>query len=316
MHTLKGDAAACGYRELSELAHEFEDVLALKTNAAVIPEVALRASDVFGALIHAYHAGKKLPDLKPLRDEIARLANPERENTPKDAAEIETESKQKTRKSKDTGPWSEYERLAISHAAEDGKRLHHVIVQVDPQCGMPIAARQMIHIALASLGEVLAIYPPDEAGANGSTKIDRIQAALASEKSVDEIRVKCSIPTISQNVEVSPLRVQAPTNRVSKKSASAIVSELTQPDHATNADPHGRSGTRRARIPRIRCRGLCRQHSARRCRAHRQRPQSRRRAHSRQIHASADAGRIRAAFSERQLCVESSAMSWPFSRAS
>ena len=29
VHTLKGDAAACGFRELSELAHEFEDVLAL-----------------------------------------------------------------------------------------------------------------------------------------------------------------------------------------------------------------------------------------------------------------------------------------------
>ena len=29
VHTLKGDAAACGFRELSELAHEFEDVLTL-----------------------------------------------------------------------------------------------------------------------------------------------------------------------------------------------------------------------------------------------------------------------------------------------
>jgi len=27
VHTLKGDSAACGYRELSQLAHELEDVL-------------------------------------------------------------------------------------------------------------------------------------------------------------------------------------------------------------------------------------------------------------------------------------------------
>ncbi len=27
VHTLKGDSAACGFRELSELAHELEDVL-------------------------------------------------------------------------------------------------------------------------------------------------------------------------------------------------------------------------------------------------------------------------------------------------
>ncbi|MGH9760081.1 MAG: Hpt domain-containing protein, partial [Blastocatellia bacterium] len=27
VHTLKGDSAACGFRELSELAHDLEDVL-------------------------------------------------------------------------------------------------------------------------------------------------------------------------------------------------------------------------------------------------------------------------------------------------
>lgn len=235
VHTLKGDAAACGYRELSELAHEFEDVLALKTNDAIIPEVALRAADVFGGLIHAYRAGEKLPDLKPLRDEIARLANPTPESSaPQEAARTETESKKKIRKSKETVPWSEYERLAISHAAEDGKRLHHVIVQIDPQCGMPIAARQMIQIALASLGEVLALYPTDEASASPGAKIDRIQAALASEKSVDEIRAKCRIPTISQNVEISPLRLPAPATRASAKHARAEAEQPTPAEHATN----------------------------------------------------------------------------------
>ena len=48
VHTLKGDAAACGYRELSELAHEFEDVLALEIGTAAhaeVAEVALAAAD-------------------------------------------------------------------------------------------------------------------------------------------------------------------------------------------------------------------------------------------------------------------------------
>ena len=35
VHTLKGDAAACGFRELSELAHEFEDALAVETSASL-----------------------------------------------------------------------------------------------------------------------------------------------------------------------------------------------------------------------------------------------------------------------------------------
>ena len=30
VHTLKGDSAACGLRELSELAHQFEDALSLE----------------------------------------------------------------------------------------------------------------------------------------------------------------------------------------------------------------------------------------------------------------------------------------------
>ena len=37
VHTLKGDSAACGYRELSELAHEFEDVLSLENPSTRSP---------------------------------------------------------------------------------------------------------------------------------------------------------------------------------------------------------------------------------------------------------------------------------------
>src|SRR5215467_14741755 len=71
VHTLKGDAAACGFRELSELAHEFEDVLMLENPAAApaVPEVALRAADVFAALLTSYRRKKKLPNLEPLRAE-------------------------------------------------------------------------------------------------------------------------------------------------------------------------------------------------------------------------------------------------------
>jgi two-component system, chemotaxis family, sensor kinase CheA len=216
VHTLKGDAAACGYKELSELAHEFEDVLALKTNAAVIPEVAMRAADVFGALIHAYHANQKPPDIQPLRHEIARLAHPELGNSDSKAPAPQPPAGNEVQSSKETVPWTEYERLAIAHAAEDGKRLLHVIVQLDPQCGMPIAARQMIQMALASLGEILSVHPPE--GSNAA--IDRVQFALASQRSSDEIRAKCSIPSIAQNVQVMPLRVSAPLAGPSKPSDS------------------------------------------------------------------------------------------------
>jgi two-component system chemotaxis sensor kinase CheA len=199
VHTLKGDAAACGFRELSELSHEFEDVLSLENTAAAasVPEIALRAADVFAALLEAYRNETKLPSIQALRADIARLAR-----NPKGA----TKAKNKKKKTAPTASrWSEYEQLAITRATTEGKRVHHVVVQVDPQCLMPIAARQMIHLALAEMGEVLALYPLE-----GSLEtIDRIEAALASDKSGEQIRAKCCIPTIALNAKVSPLRIQA-----------------------------------------------------------------------------------------------------------
>ncbi len=201
VHTLKGDAAACGFRELSELSHEFEDVLTLENTAAAasIPEIALRVADVFAALLEAYRNGTKLPSIQALRADIARLAHPALAGAAK---------RKKKKSAAKISRWSEYEQLAIARAAAEGKRVHHVVVQVDPQCGMPIAGRQMIQLALAGLGEVLALYPVE-----GSLEpMNRVEAALASEKPAEQIRAKCNIPTIALNVQVTPLRAQAPSH--------------------------------------------------------------------------------------------------------
>jgi two-component system chemotaxis sensor kinase CheA len=199
VHTLKGDAAACGFRELSELSHEFEDVLTLENTAAAVPEIALRVADVFAALLGAYRNGTKLPSIQALRADIARLAHP--------ALAGAAKRKKKKAVAKATR-WSEYEQLAIARTVAQGRRVHHVVVQVDPQCGMPIAGRQMIQLALAGLGEVLAIYPVE-----GSLEpMNRVEAALASEKPAEQIRAKCNIPTIALNVRVTPLRPQTPSH--------------------------------------------------------------------------------------------------------
>jgi two-component system chemotaxis sensor kinase CheA len=201
VHTLKGDAAACGFRELGELAHEFEDVLTLENTAAaaMVPEIALRAADVFAALLEAYRTGTKLPNIQAVRADIARLAHP----APGGAGAA---TKKKSKATAKTSPWSEYEQLAISRAFTSGKHVHHVIVQLDPQCGMPIVARRMVQLALAGLGEVLALYP----GEDSVEQTSRVEAALASEKPTAQIRAKCSIPTVAKNVRVRPLRTPGP----------------------------------------------------------------------------------------------------------
>lgn len=202
VHTLKGDAAACGFRELSELAHEFEDVLTLENPvaAASVPEIALRAADVFAALLESYQKGSKLPAIQSLRADIARLARPAATG----AGNIKGKKKRTAPKA---GRWSEYEQMAIARATSEGKRVHHVIVQIDPQCAMPIAGRQMIQLALAGLGELLALYPVE----GSHDPIVQVEAALVSDKPAEQIRAKCSIPTIATSVRVTPLRVAAPS---------------------------------------------------------------------------------------------------------
>jgi len=212
VHTLKGDAAACGFRELSELAHEFEDVLGLeKTAAARVPAIALRAADVFSALLKAYREETQLPSVHSLREEIARLAHP----GPAGAAE-----KKKIAPRGQVVHWSEYEQLAIAQAAQKGKRLYHVTVQLDPQCAMPIAARQLVRLALASIGDVLALYPDKESRESS----DRVEVALASDRSAEQIRTKCRIPTIALHARVASLRA-----RTSGRAAAAPAGAISEP---------------------------------------------------------------------------------------
>src|SRR5215510_7189166 len=56
VHTLKGDSAACGLRELSELAHQFEDALSLDGTVfhAAVAEIAFAADELFTEMIAAY----------------------------------------------------------------------------------------------------------------------------------------------------------------------------------------------------------------------------------------------------------------------
>ncbi|MGO9680732.1 MAG: chemotaxis protein CheW [Candidatus Sulfotelmatobacter sp.] len=75
VHTLKGDSAACGLGELSELAHQFEDALSLEGTAtqAAVAEIAFAAADVFTEMIAAYRNGGKLPSTKNLSKRISDL---------------------------------------------------------------------------------------------------------------------------------------------------------------------------------------------------------------------------------------------------
>ena len=196
VHTLKGDSAACGYRELSELAHELEDVLSpefARENGSLIAEVVLTAADTFHEILAAYRNNLQPPDGGALREHIQRLLKKPDAQSLKTAA---TEAK---------FSWTEYERLMIAEAFRRAELVYHVALHLDPEALLPAAAFELARKALESAGKILAIHP--EAGAVPAD-ILLIEAAISSTKSADWIRQHCHVPSVVSKISVH--KVEAP----------------------------------------------------------------------------------------------------------
>jgi two-component system, chemotaxis family, sensor kinase CheA len=217
VHTLKGDSAACGLRELSELAHQFEDALSLESAAAhgALAEVALAAADVFAEMLAAYHGGRTMPATESLRQKINELtAAPAAKKARRTKKTIEPAPR--SDKNKD---WTDAERRALAQAQAAGLGLYDIVVKIDPLCTMPIAARQLIQNAIKEIGQVLVVRP-DAKSAAASRQVEFIFASLQTK---EQIAAKCHIPTITGDVNVTLIQA------ASAPKASASVSALSEP---------------------------------------------------------------------------------------
>jgi two-component system chemotaxis sensor kinase CheA len=195
VHTLKGDSAACGYRGLSELAHELEDVLTpelAKEHAGLIAELVLTAADTFHEMLAAYRNNLQPPDGGALRDHIQRLLHKPAAPSQKSARAANFE-------------WSEYERLMIAEAFHRGETVHQIALELDPEALLPAAAYELVRKALDSAGKILAIHP--ETGAP-LEQAGMIEAALSSEKSADWIRKRCQVPSVVTKITVEKAPVE------------------------------------------------------------------------------------------------------------
>ena len=193
VHTLKGDSAACGLRELSELAHAFEDALAWEGAAAdsSLGEIALTAADVFAELIAAYQHGAQMPQTSPLEARIKQITS-----------KSGSQQAEKAKRAKLTAPtdenWSDAEKRSIVEAQARGLDVYHVVAGIDPHCAMPIAARQLLQNAVALAGKVLAVRP--EAKSPAASK--QVEFLVASSDAPASITARCQIPTISGEIHI------------------------------------------------------------------------------------------------------------------
>jgi two-component system chemotaxis sensor kinase CheA len=243
VHTLKGDSAACGLRELSELAHQFEDALSLEGTAshAAVAEIAFATADVFAEMIAAYRKGTRLPATKTLSKKIQELTTAPKNSktrTKKTAVRSgktrESSSKVSTSKgsNKSADHWTEYERLAMAKAQASGQDVLHVVAKIDPHCAMPIAGRQLVQNAIGTMGPVIAIRPDPKSPA--ATKF--IEFVVATVQTSDQIAAKCKIPTIVEEVTVEVLlRASAAPTPVAPQQPAVAAQEPTGAATGTSA---------------------------------------------------------------------------------
>jgi two-component system chemotaxis sensor kinase CheA len=225
VHTLKGDSAACGYYQLSELSHELEDVLSPQIgekNGGKLAEVVLEAADSFSAMLAAYQRNIEPPPAEPLRALIRSLltapAQPEKKGPqPKVTAQF---------------AWTEYEQLMVSEAIHRGETVYNIALRIDPNSLMHAAAFQLIRNVLHGCGTVIALRPEDNSAA---ATVEIVEAALATTQPEERITQRCKIPAI-----VSELRVERMSHiETSEHELLGDILEAQAADATSHAKDHG-----------------------------------------------------------------------------
>lgn len=193
VHTLKGDSAACGFRELSELSHGLEEVLTpevARDRGATIAEVVLMAADTFHEMLAAYRNSMKPPSGKALREHIGQLLF-KAEPASADSAESS---------GKVTFDWTEYERLLIADAIGRGQIVFNVALHLETQTALA-ASLELIRKALTGAGKILAFRPTQE---NLTADVKLVEAAIQTEKTADWLNAHCRVPAIVESIDVAP----------------------------------------------------------------------------------------------------------------
>ena len=233
VHTLKGDSAACGYQELSKLAHELEDVLTpqlVETRSAALAEVVLTAADTFHAMLAAYRGNLQPPAGDALRTHIRRLMGQTAEGAQPSAQPAGVVGAQ--------FEWGEYEQLMIAEAVHRGETVYNVGLRIDPTSQMRAAALQLIRNVLYGAGTVLALRPEGNLAAEN---VEVVEAALATFRSREWILKKCRIPAVVAGIVIEPAIVaDTPEHEMLGAlldSEAAAVTAGVEPDRAESPEP-------------------------------------------------------------------------------
>ncbi|HKW76302.1 MAG TPA: chemotaxis protein CheA [Terriglobales bacterium] len=214
VHTLKGDSAACGYQELSELAHLLEDALTPEVAArakSALADVVLIAADTFSSMLSAYREGMQPPDGEELKQQIGNVTRP---------ANVASAARLQARFA-----WAEYDQMEIARSLENGEIVYCVAIAIDPHCPMRPAAIQLIRNVLQQCGTIRATSPGEEVPPQ---EVDVLEVAISSSLDQEIIAKKCRIPSIVSDVLIQTL---------SQESAPAMQEIVAEPGEDSQSSP-------------------------------------------------------------------------------
>src|SRR5439155_8304148 len=129
--------------------------------------------------------------------------------------------------------WTEYEQHAVEVARFEGKKIFHIVAQIDPLCAMPIAARQLVANALGSVAKILGVRP--EPGS--VTPVKTLDLLVATAESENAVIAKCRIPTVISHAhcfEVGAL--EATTSAGPRAESKASVGDQQREPSATDEE--------------------------------------------------------------------------------
>ena len=216
VHTLKGDSAACGYQELSELAHQLEDLLipeVAQSGGGAMAEAVLIAADTFSSMLSAYRGNLQPPAGEELRQQILAL-------TRKPATS-------KPYKLQGRFVWNEYEQMVVNDALSKGETVYNLAFGIDSGCPMLGAAMQLIRNVLQECGRLLAIFPDQS---TLTQYLDVVEAAIASEHEPEWVKKKCRIPAVISDILLQPV---APRPQEPSDDLLDILKHVTEDDSKT-----------------------------------------------------------------------------------
>lgn len=191
IHTLKGDSRSVGLSSLADLAHRVEDLLVPVTEkhcALDKPIITLlfQCADAFQQILQESRAGREDPiDIRSLLEQVNRYRQVS-----------------KAEPSENPSSLTEYARLQIESARQQGQSVYEIILTFDPRCQEKGAGVFLITKKMAGLGEVIQSEPPVESEALNQS--DHLRLLLVSRATREQIEEGCRVVGVVAEVAVNP----------------------------------------------------------------------------------------------------------------